>query len=301
METQQDSSSASGESRFIFFADICQSTALYDHLGDVEAARLMMYCLEACARQVEADSGRMVDTRGDEVLCLFTDVVEALRAATALHAFTQNDPRCLEHRISLRIGIHHGPVIELKGEIYGDAVNLAARLADKSKAGQTLLSAGVKAQVPDTLDRLLRPVGKSTIRGKQGVTELFELLSNSDSEDITEVSRRVQRPGRSLQLRLSFQGKQHRLSQMTTRFTLGRNAECDLCVPHASVSRLHAEIRYRNGRFHLFDVSTNGTRVLTRTNTFAVHRSDLMLQHQGAICLGRTLRQPNLHLAFTVR
>lgn len=299
METEQNYSSASGENRFIFFADICQSTALYDNLGDKAAARLMMHCLETCADRVEVNSGRMVDTRGDEVLCLFDDALEAMRAAADLHAFTETDPRCLEHRIALRIGIHFGSVIELKNEIYGDAVNLAARLADKSKAGQTLLSASVKAQSPATLDEFLRPVGSSTIRGKQGVIELFELLSNSDSEDITEVSRRVQRPRRTLYLNLSFQGKQYRLSQMTARFTLGRNTECDLCVRHASVSRLHAEIRYRNGRFHLFDVSTNGTRVLTLTDTLAVHRSDLMLQHKGELCLGRTLRMPYLHIAFT--
>lgn len=283
---------------FIFFADVCRSTALYDNLGDLQAAELMKYCLDACSNRVESNAGRLVDTRGDEVLCMFAQASDALAAAADLQAFAAEDSRCLAHQVAFRIGIHHGPVVELGPEIYGDAVNIAARLANKSKAWQTVLSADVVTRCPADFSPFLRPLGESTIRGKQGMLELFELLSPTGTGDITEVAKRVQVPRRSFQLTLEFQAKRIRLTPMTARYMLGRNPDCDLHVEHASVSRHHAEIRYRNGRFHLFDVSTNGTQILTASETLTVHRSDLQLPRRGTIRLGRTRHFPNLHIGF---
>jgi predicted component of type VI protein secretion system len=82
------------------------------------------------------------------------------------------------------------------------------------------------------------------------------------------------------------------------RFVLGRGQECDLVINHASVSRHHAEIRFRNGQFRLFDMSTNGTHVITASGNMVIHRSDRHLPDGGRIALGRTENSPGLQIQF---
>jgi len=283
---------------FIFFADVCQSTVLYDRLGDEEAADLMMRCLEQTATHISDNHGRLIETRGDEVLCLFDDAGDALQAAREIHELVRQDQHLASYAMAFRIGIHHGPLIESGGNLYGDAVNVAARLAAKAKADQTVLSGEVLARFPDQLENQVRPLGAASVRGKRGTRELFELLNQSATGEITEVSSREQSEKRSFLLTLNFENRQKRLTPVLVRHLLGRGKDCDLRVDHPSVSRHHAEIRFRNGHFYLFDVSTNGSRVRTDSGAVTVHRSDLRLPQSGKIILGRTETEPRLQISF---
>ncbi len=106
------------------------------------------------------------------------------------------------------------------------------------------------------------------------------------------------RKERSFLLTLRYQGRQFRLTPVLVRFVLGRGQECDLVINHSSVSRHHAEIRFRNGQFRLFDMSTNGTHLITETGRTLIHRADGRLPESGRISLGRTEESPGLHIEF---
>jgi len=294
----QQEQQPSSEIVFIFFADVCQSVVLYDRLGDEAAAELMMHCLSLTGERVVAHRGRLIDTRGDEVLCLFDRAEDALDTARDLHAMIRSEARMVAHDMAFRIGVHCGPVIESDGNLYGDAVNVAARLAGKAKADQTVLSSDVVGHFSEDPGDQVRPLGEASVRGKRGPRELFELLDQSEASEITEVSSREQVMRRAFILTLKHWRRQTRLSPALVRHLLGRGKDCDLRVDHPSVSRHHAEIRYRNGRFHLFDVSTNGTRIKTANGTVNVHRSDMPLPNRGVIILGRTEHLPEHRIEF---
>lgn len=282
----------------IFFLDVSQSTVLYGELGDDIAADLMIHCLRTAGDCIESHGGRLNDTRGDEILCMFDEVGPAMEAARRLHELPREDDRLREHGITFRIGIHLGPVIESEGNLYGDAVNVAARLSSKAKANQTVLSKEVVNRLSDDVEHRVRPLGAASVRGKGGTLQLFELLEGTSTEEITEVGRQERMAARSFMLTLKYRGRVTRLTPTMIRHVIGRGKECDLRIDHPSISRQHAEIRFRAGRFYLFDVSTNGTRIITRNGSINVHRGDFPLPKRGTISFGRTENTPNLHLAF---
>ncbi len=283
---------------FIFFADVCQSTVLYDRLGDQMASAIMVHALSVASQAARENGGRVIDTRGDEILCLFESAAGALSAANAIHAAVRRDERMREHLITFRIGVHFGPIIQRGESLFGDAVNVAARLAAKAKTNQTVLSSEVRDSMPERLLGQLRSLGSETVRGKQGAHALYELLNVAGTAEITAVSQQELRKERSFLLTLRYQGRQFRLTPVLVRFVLGRGQECDLLVNHPSVSRHHAEIRFRNGQFRLFDMSTNGTHVITDTENLVVHRADRRLPEKGRLSLGRTESVPGLQIEF---
>src|SRR5262245_38198095 len=80
--------------------------------------------------RIEAHGGRLIDTAGDSVLAEFPSPVEAVACATELQQqLARRNAQLAEHRrMPFRIGVNLGDVIEEEGGLYGDGVNVAARL-----------------------------------------------------------------------------------------------------------------------------------------------------------------------------
>ncbi len=86
---------------------------------------------------------------------------------------------------------------------------------------------------------------------------------------------------------LDYKGKSIRLDADKNQLSVGRSTDSGLSVEGNYTSRLHAEIQYRNGRFHLKDVSTNGTAVIYSNGDIKrIHREELILKGDGTICFG---------------
>jgi class 3 adenylate cyclase len=287
------------ELHFILLADVCRSTYLYDRIGDAAASRLMMQALDAAADATRANDGEVIDVRGDEILSTFKTAESALRAATDIHARVAVDAAMREHHIAFRIGINAGEIIITDIDIYGDAVNIAARVAKSAKARQTVLSDAVLLATPGLLQNHIRPLGKVTIRGKTGLQHLHELLSPVEQTEITEVVAQQIREKRSFLLRIWYNNRETRLTPLVERILLGRGTECDLLINHSTISREHAEIRYRNGRFVLVDFSTNGSQVSGDGGLKRAHRRSVDLLGSGSIQLGNTvnIQQHAIHYA----
>jgi class 3 adenylate cyclase len=124
----------------VWFADIVGYSSLSS--SDEDAALVLVGRLqEAARREVDAQGGRVVKFVGDAVLAVFESVDGALRAALAVQdAFRASDV-ATRHGSSLRIGLHLGEIAEASdGDVYGDGVNVAARLQGKAGPGQILVS-----------------------------------------------------------------------------------------------------------------------------------------------------------------
>ena len=111
----------------VLFADVAGSTQLYETLGD-EAARLLVgNCLQSLSRVTERHGGRVVKTIGDELMCRFPSADAAVTAARVMQEMTRKMSSAGGVTPSIRAGLHYGSMIEEDGDLFGDAVNLAAK------------------------------------------------------------------------------------------------------------------------------------------------------------------------------
>lgn len=280
----------------VMLADICNSTSLFDELGDEQAAEVVGRMLRQTVAIIDRHGGRVLRSQGDDVLCIFDEPSDALRAALATHAACVEGVAGVGVECMMRIGIHAGPMLLAAGELLGDTVNMAARLCGLAKAGQTIVSDGLlnRAGCPD--GGLLRPLGDISLKGKSGVVPLFELLDASEQDEITQVGAAALHFPVSNRLVIRFQARAHNLDFLLVRFLLGRSRDCDLSLDHPLVSRHHAEIRYQNNEFTLIDFSTNGTLLITHGQRRLLHHGQAALRGNGSIFLGRT----NYNSAFEI-
>src|SRR5215472_18540432 len=115
---------------------------------------------------IAAHRGRIVGTAGDSVLADFSSVVDALGCAVAMQraARAVNDPLPPERRLELRIGVNLGDVIVDGDNIFGDGVNIAARLEALAQPGTVCISQTVYDHVRNKLDLDYRPLGSHRVK-----------------------------------------------------------------------------------------------------------------------------------------
>jgi adenylate cyclase len=115
---------------------------------------------------IAAHGGRIVGTAGDSVLADFPSVVDALSCAVEMQRSSRaiNDPTPPERRLELRIGVNLGDVIVDGDDIFGDGVNIAARLEALAEPGTVCISQTVYDQVKSKLDLDYRPLGTHRVK-----------------------------------------------------------------------------------------------------------------------------------------
>jgi adenylate cyclase len=132
----------------VLAADVQGYSRLMEHDEEGMLATLKLY-RDSMARLVGAHGGRIVNTWGDAVIAEFPSVVEAVRAAIEVQGdfAERNAGRPAGQRMVFRIGINLGDVIVEGDDIYGDGVNIAARLQSEAEPGGILISSTVFDQV----------------------------------------------------------------------------------------------------------------------------------------------------------
>ncbi len=141
-------------------------------MGEDEAATLQTLKghHQVMCSLVEKHQGRVVDTRGDNLLAEFASVVGALECAVEIQKELKgrNEELSKERRMPFRIGIHLGDVIEEEGKIYGDGVHVAALLDSLADGGGICVSRSVHDQVKNKLDVGYQDLGQ---RGVENIPE----------------------------------------------------------------------------------------------------------------------------------
>ncbi|HMM76777.1 MAG TPA: adenylate/guanylate cyclase domain-containing protein [Gammaproteobacteria bacterium] len=274
----------------ILFADLSGSTRLYELLGDSVARLQIAECLRRIEEVVVEHGGKVVKTIGDEVMCTFPEVESAVIAACGMQELF-NDA-CVEDTadgsiaLSLRIGLHAGPTLVESTDVFGDAVNVAARMVAQAKVGQIITTRVVVDQLPSLLRGNTRLIDHAPVKGKRDTFELFEVMWQQD--DVTRMSPDiVVKPARRAQLTLKHGSSTLVVDDHRPQIVLGRSKAADLTVVESLASRLHARIEYRRGKFFLVDQSTNGTYVRNDTDDAFLRREEALLTGSGAISLGR--------------
>jgi class 3 adenylate cyclase len=127
---------------------------------------------------VEAHEGRVVDTAGDSVFGEFDSVVNAVRCAQAIQdaQASANTDREPGERIETRIGVHLGDVIVQDYRVYGDGVNIAARLQSAAAPGSICVSEAVYQQVYKKLDLTFEDLGIRELKNIEHPIRLYRVV-----------------------------------------------------------------------------------------------------------------------------
>jgi adenylate cyclase len=243
----------------ILFADVSGSTKLYETLGDQQALAAVELCLRIVAQVSKEFGGTVVKTIGDEMMTTFVGADAAARAAREIQVRITAEKMKLGTPLAMHVGFHFGPVIEDDGDVFGDSVNVAARMADLAHGGQIITSAETIAELSVPLRSVTRHLDSLNVKGKQKDIGIFELLWQESGDDLTALSPRlVVRPHR---LRITHGDRVIELGEANMTHTLGRDAANDVVVADRKASRMHARIERRREKFVLIDHSSNGTYV----------------------------------------
>lgn len=151
----------------VLFVDIAGSTSLYERLGNTNAKRLVTACLDLLRDEVRGHSGEVVQQIGDELMCRFPTPERAYSAAIAMQESISQHPLDPQLPVKVRIGLHWGEVLKEGNNLYGDAVNTAARLTDVASGGQIMTSEHLIHQLGNAVDHHWRRIGSLSLKGKK--------------------------------------------------------------------------------------------------------------------------------------
>lgn len=271
----------------IMFADIVGSTRLYEILGDENAEALISRTLKQLAKIITAADGKIIKTIGDEVMCRFSRAEQAVAAAKAMHEYlAQKTAPSKDYKLAIRVGAHQGPIIESDGDVFGDTVNLAARVAGLARGGKTMITGYTYEALGDSTRKHCRHFTHTTVKGKEQPLDVYDVVWEQTDELTRVVGSDV--PGIAGKvLKIQFGGNTIRLSaNAKTSATLGRSEDCDLVVPSPHASRQHCRIECNRGKFILSDNSANGSYVVHNKAELLFHQEQVPLLGQGSISLG---------------
>jgi class 3 adenylate cyclase len=282
----------------VMFADLTGSTRVFETLGNEAATQTITALTAWIGGVVQAHGGRVVKTLGDGVLAVFPERSAAVDTVVKLQRehFRRQTARGPAHLMELQIGLDCGEIVEVDGDCYGDAVNVASRLSDLSGARQIWVTDSVVQDLaePDSGARF-HALGEVPIRGKAQERHLFRIEWEEDaSSDMMTLP--AYQPGSGRQARPAPQGTiELRYLDLFGDFAtddlpihLGRAREAEFMVADPRVSRLHSRIEWRNDAFVLVDLSSFGTcvRFNAAPTVLRLRREDCVLHDSGEIALG---------------
>ncbi len=287
----------------IVFADISGSTKLYEALGDAVARAKCSETIEAIINVVKQHNGTVIKTIGDEVMSTFPAAEEAANACCAMHEAMAEVNENIEDGtvIAIRIGMHYGPAIMEGGDVFGDAVNLAARMAAQSKANQIITTLSTIEKLSPVLRASTRFIDHAPIKGKQEEIDIYEIIWQE--EDMTRMATGMLagKPTPEVKLRLRYNDQDVQISKKRSSVVLGRSKDCDLPINEKLASRQHVRIELRRDKFFIIDQSTNGTHVRIDNGEDAfLRREEMPLNGNGQISLGKSFNEnPTEVVRFT--
>jgi hypothetical protein len=236
-----------------------------------------------------------VKTLGDGLMAVFPLPATAVQSAVQMHdvldaMVTRGSERGASsglRGLRLQVALARGEVVEMAGDCYGDAVNVAARLLDHAGDNETLLTAEVLQGLTldqrsrfRSLDRLVlrgrvEPVQVHVMGGRRGLD-----LAPTQFGDVSSVS---EPDG----LRLVWLDMNRVFASQQMPVVLGRSPQATFCVDDSRVSRSHARVDWHSGSFQLTDLSYNGTYVrFADGEIVSLRRGSCTLHGNGSIGLG---------------
>lgn len=173
----------------LLFTDVEGSTALTSRSGDAAARALLRSCENLIREQVAKHGGREVKALGDGLMVAFSSARRAVGCAVDIQKALEKESRSSSNGLRVRMGLNAGEAIHEGDDLFGAAVNAAARIAAAAGGGEILVSEVVKAlagRVPD-VDFVER--GQVELKGFDESFRLFEVAWKRQTGSLTPFER----------------------------------------------------------------------------------------------------------------
>jgi adenylate cyclase len=224
----------------------------------------------------------------------FPNVEAAAGAACAMQENITDKKFEAGHPIAIRVGFHFGSLLLKDGDLYGDAVNLAKHVTNQAKPGQILTTDATLSQLPETARASYRHIDLAQVKGKREEVAIYELMWQAEFTTEMSVSWTAQHR-ENARLALIAGETRVELGEDRASVSIGRSEGNDLILPFPTVSRLYARVGYNKGRFHLTDLSINGTYFLSDDGSGGyLHRDTRELTGSGTLGLGEVISPDSL-------
>jgi len=280
----------------LLFADISGSTRLFERLGETEAGYAIDRCLKRMTRSVEAYKGRTVQVAGDELFAAFDSPEDACLAAVDMQERTADLPPVSGLKLSIRIGLHCGPVSEAGQSLVGEAVLSAARIAGLAEPDQILVSSALRAALPGNSQAVMAAVAPHSRIDEGGVAlSLYQMHWVKRDEIAADKANAEGPPSAAPMSRLCvrYRGQAFLVDEKTPLLSLGRDPKNKLVIVDRKASRLHGKIERRGDDYFYTDSSTNGSFVhFAGQHEIMLRRDQMQLHGSGRICFGSSGNDP---------
>lgn len=161
------------------FTDISGSTRMYEVMGSRDAHGLVTGAVALLSGIMARHGGTVVETVGDEVMCSFARAGDALAAAFEMQRSFRDMPFPLPgnmERPGVRVGLHAGRVAVHGHSLFGDAVNMAARMVSLAGPGQTIATDTVMGALKDEPGMVFMCLERTVIRDRKEEVRVYEVV-----------------------------------------------------------------------------------------------------------------------------
>ena len=289
----------------ILFADICKSSKIYEALGDQEAQKVIGEILARLSDITRHCDGTVIKSIGDAVMSTFDRADMASDAAQSMMKAIKQDFKDAagSFPINIHVGFHRGPVINDNQDVFGDAVNIASRLADYAKPRQIITTKTTLEKIPERAVPLIRYIADIMVKNISEPLMAYEILW--DKREITTIMdhRKFTFTGPT-KLELTVGNHTRVIDEKRPSVTIGRMDYNDTVINHSWVSRSHISIEYRKGIFMVADKSSNGTFIYPdHEDVKFIMKTEYLLIGSGYILLGmdKDSENDNEMIKYTVR
>jgi adenylate cyclase len=285
----------------ILFADLRGSTSLYETLGNAEASAVVTQSVALLDGIIRSCDGRVVKTLGDGLMAMFPRSSSAVAAADEMHESIERlGPASTATPglppLKLQVALAHGEMVEMAGDLFGDAVNVAARLLEHAGDNETLVTVNVLANLDAAMRERFRSLDRMQLRGRAEPVHVHLLEGSRKFGDTATTAfgdmAVVPEPEG---IRLIWLELNRVYTGANLPVVLGRSPQAAYCIDDTRVSRSHARIDWHGGTFQLTDLSYNGTYVRFDHDPeiISLRRGTCTLHGSGLVGLGTPPLEPS--------
>lgn len=279
--------------RTVLFADLRGSTALYESLGNAQATAVVTHTIDSLARRVPAMGGQLVKTLGDGLMAVFAAPAMAVATAIQMQDVLESNAAAAPSaaamaRLRLQIAMAVGEVVEVSGDCFGDAVNVAARLIDHAGDNESLITREVLDELAPETRAKFRSLDKVHLRGRAEPVEVHMMVASRGADTAATLMETRLDLAEPEGLQLFWRDEAHQFTRADLPILIGRGSTCGLHIDEARVSRTHARVDWMGGSLQITDLSINGTyvRFSGDDEVLSLRRGACTLHGSGDIGLG---------------
>src|SRR5262245_11685851 len=149
----------------VMFAGFIGRAEVAAAAGESAAQDAISHCIDRLGGAATSCGGRLAKTMRDRAMVLIATPDAAADAAVAMHTAVSEYPAVAAVKLGLGVSFHHGPVIQKESDVFGDTVNLAARLVEQSAQGQIVTTMDTADLLSPLYRQWLRKLGRVELKG----------------------------------------------------------------------------------------------------------------------------------------